>query len=103
MEGEFFRGLSLSEEDVRGSLFVSSVLLNMLLHVTPGRWLRGEFSEREFVLVGIPVKMGSLYVNSKLLKCYDMLHLDVGGGGDLSGGFLRGVLVHSLLLSLMIC
>ena len=23
----------------------------------------------------------SLYVNSKLLKCYYMLHLDVGGGG----------------------
>ena len=23
---------------------------------------------------------GSLYVNSKLLKCYYMLHLDVGGG-----------------------
>ena len=25
-----------------GSLFVSSELLNMLLHVKPGRWLRGE-------------------------------------------------------------
>ena len=36
---------------------------------------------------------GSLYVNSKLLKCYYMLHLDVGGGG----GFIRGGLVHTLL------
>ena len=27
-----------------GSLFVSSELLNMLLDVAPGRWLRGNFS-----------------------------------------------------------
>ena len=30
---------------------------------------------------------GSLYVNSKLLKCYYMLHVDVGEGGIYSVGF----------------
>ena len=49
---EFFRGLSLSEKDVRGSLFVSSELVNMLLHFTPGRWLRGEFFSGEGVRPG---------------------------------------------------
>ena len=45
--GEIFPGWSFSEEDVRengGSLFVSSELLNMLLNVKPGHWLRGNFS-----------------------------------------------------------
>ena len=37
MEGEFFRGWSLSEEDV------SSELLNMLINVRPGRLWSGEF------------------------------------------------------------
>ena len=62
-----------------GSLPVSSELLNMLLHVRPGRWWRGNFS-------GEGVRSGRfsgengrcLYVNSKLLKCYYLLHLDVG-------------------------
>ena len=35
-----------------GSLFVSSELLNMLLHVTPGRWLKGEFVPGERVRPG---------------------------------------------------
>ena len=50
--GGIFPGWSLSEEDVRGSLFVSSELLNMLLHVTPERWLRGEFFPGEGVRPG---------------------------------------------------
>ena len=42
----------MSEEDVRGSLFVSSELLNMLLHVKLGRWLRGEAFPGERVRPG---------------------------------------------------
>ena len=44
--GEFFRGWSLSKQDV------SSELLNMLIHVTPGRWWRVNFPGRELVRKG---------------------------------------------------
>ena len=44
--GVFFRGWSLSEEDV------SYELPNMLIHVTPGRWWRGNFPGRELVRKG---------------------------------------------------
>ena len=94
----------MSEEDVRGSLFVSSELLNMLLHVTPGRWLRGDFFPgREFVVVCLPVKMGEYVRKFQVTKM--LLHINLGRwwSGDLSGGFLQGGLVHSLLRSLMIC
>ena len=87
-----------------GSLPVSSELLNMVLHVTPGRWLRDEFfREREFVLVGLLVKMGEFVRKFQVTKM--LLHLTLGRWlrGDLTGGFLRGGLVHSLLRSLMIC
>ena len=54
--------------------------------------MAGEFFRgREFVLVGFGENEGCLYVNSKLLKSYYMLHLEVcGGGGELCGGFLLG-------------
>ena len=102
--GGIFRGWSSSEEAVRGSLFVSSELLNMLLRITPGRWLREEvFSGRKFVLVGLPVKMGEFVRKFEVTKM--LLHVTLGRWwrGDLSGGFLRGGLVHSFLRSLMIC
>ena len=87
MEGEFFRGSSLSEENVRGSLFVSSELLNMLLHVTPGRWLRGDFFwGREFVLVGLPVKMREFARKFQVTKM--LLHVTLGRWWR-GGGFIR--------------
>ena len=59
VEGEeFVEGGIVPGEGVRphrssgekgGSLPVSSELLNMLLHVRPGRWWRGIFSGMEFV------------------------------------------------------
>ena len=90
-EGNFSRGWSLSEEDVLGSLLVSSELQNMLLHVTPGRWLRGKyFRRREFVLVGLPLKIGEFVRQFPVTKM--LLHVTLGRWwrGDLSGEFLRG-------------
>ena len=103
-KGEFFRGWSLSEEDVRESLFVSCELLNMLLHVTPGRWSRGEFfSGRELVLVGLPVKIGEFVRKFQVTKMLLHVTLERWWRGDISSRFLRGGLVHSLLRSLVIC
>ena len=60
-----------------GSLAVSSELLNMLLHVKPGRWLRGKFfRERKFVLAGLPVKMGEFVRRFKVTKM--LLHVKLG-------------------------
>ena len=103
----------------------------MLLHVRPGRWWRGNFSGdgvcprrmsggslfvsselliegeifpgREFVLVGLPVKIGEFVRKFQVTKM--LLHVTLGRWWreDLSDGFLRGGLVHSLLRSLMIC
>ena len=41
MEGEFFRDGVCPRRMSGGSLSVSYELQNMLLHVTPERWLRG--------------------------------------------------------------
>ena len=54
VEGEFFRGWSLSEEDVRGSLFVSSELLHMLLHVITWTLVEGGIFFGERVRPGRP-------------------------------------------------
>ena len=81
-EGGYFFGDGVCPRRMYGgSLAVSSELLNMLLHVKPGRCLRGNFPGREFVLVGFGGNDGCLYVNSKLPKSYYMLHLEVCGGG----------------------
>ena len=79
--GEFFRArefVLVGRPVKRGSLPVRSELLNMLFHVTPGRWWRGNFPEgssseeerrREFVGGVRPsvrseryTKMAGLYV-----------------------------------------
>ena len=98
MEGGIFPGMEFVREGCPGEV-CSSVLSYQICHVTPGRWLRGNFFRgREFVLVGLPVKMGSLYVNSKLLKCYYMLHLDIGRGGIFVRQFeLTKILLHVTL------
>ena len=85
--GEVFRVWSLSEEDVRGSLFVSSELLNMLLHVRPGRWWRGNFSGG-WSLSEEDVR-GSLFVSSELLNM--LLHVNPGRWlrGNFSGEGVR--------------
>ena len=114
VEGEEFVEVGIfPEEGVRphrssgekgGSLPVSSELLNMLVHVTPGRWLRGNFFRvMEFVLVGLPVKMGEFVRKFQVTK--SLLHVTLGRWwrGGFIRWFSRGGLVHSLLRSLMIC
>ena len=54
----------------------------------PGRHLSGRGGLSVAVASGEDFReKGSLYVNSKLLKFYYMLHLDVGGGGICPVGF----------------
>ena len=49
----------------------------MLLHVTPGRWLRGKyFRGRKFVLVGLPVKIGEFVSQFHVTKM--LLHVTLG-------------------------
>ena len=86
-----------------GSLLVSSELLNMLLHVTPGRWLRGKyFRGREFILVGLPVKIGGFVRQFQVTKM--LLHVTRGRWWR---GFIwwvsPGGLVHTLFRSSVIC
>ena len=66
VEGEFFPGDGVCPRRTSGgSLTVSSKLLNMLLHVRPGRWWRGNFLG-EGVRFGrfSGANGGCLYVNS---------------------------------------
>ena len=56
-----------------------------LLHITLGSLWRGNFLGRGSS--SEEVVRGNLPVNSNLLKCYYMLDLDAGGGGE----FIRWV------------
>ena len=87
--GGIFRGWSLFQENVRGSLFVSSELLNMLLQVTPGRWLRGNFSGEGVHPCRSSGENGEFVRQLQLTKM--LLYVTHGRWwrGELSGGFLR--------------
>ena len=77
IEGEeFVEGGIFSGEGVRPHRSsVSSELLNMLLHVRPGRWWRGNFPGRELVRKEGEVRHGE-FVTSELLNT--LLHATPG-------------------------